>query len=128
MRIARSMAVAALVILSVTAGAEASSLYGKVTFVGTVTEEAGQGGFYARFRVRVSSSTCDANTTPQDRWLTFRSGRTDGLYAHNATNTRNAYTTFLTAMLTGKNIQVDGASNCTASQIVNLWTAQVGIY
>lgn len=117
------------VILSGSAEAWASSIYGKVTFLGTLSE-AYDNGYHAQFRFRLSNSTCDSNTTPGDRWVHVRSGRMDGAFAHNSANLRNAYDTLLNAFLTSKNVQVDGVPNCTTTgvQTLDLWKGNIGMY
>jgi hypothetical protein len=109
----------------------ASSVFGKVTFVGTIGEDAtATNGYHAQFRFRVSNSTCDSDNVGKDRWIHVRSGRMDGIFAHNSANFRNAYNTVMTAFLSGKNIQVDGVPSCDSSktQTINLWSSSIGIY
>ena len=109
--------------------AHAATTSGKVTFVGTVTEEAAAGGFSARMRIRVNG-TCDTDLVAKDRWLVIRSGRTDGLLSHNGINMRNAYSTLMAAMLSGKSVQIDLIPNCSTTNVifVDLWAAQIGMF
>lgn len=111
--------------------AEAVRIEGKVTYVGTVAEyTAANEGYSTRFRALISGSICENQTNKVDRWVLVTSGRMDGQYAHNAVNMRNAYSTVLAAMMTGKTIQIDGAPNCTASKVqeINLWNSGIGLY
>jgi hypothetical protein len=123
----RALCIAALVL----AGADnalASSTIGKVTFLGTISEEVGNGFFGVRFRVRISG-TCDNDTTTKSRFIHVRGGRVDGVFAHNNTNTRNAYTTLLAASLAGKTVQIDGIGSCSTTDVIDmpLWAGNVGV-
>jgi hypothetical protein len=108
----------------------AESVYGTVSFVGTTGEYVEGGAYQATFRFRLSNSSCAQDQTKAERWVVVHSGRMDGPYIHNSVNFRNAYTTVMTAFLTGKELQVDGVQNCDSSktQIVNLWSAQIGVH
>lgn len=119
-----------LVLGSLFAGtASAESVYGKINFLGTISEEF-DAGFHARFRMRVAQSTCGSDPTPTDRWIHVRSGRMDGEFAHNSPNLRNAYSTLLVAFLTGNNVQIDNVPSCDASvvQTIDLWGSNIGIH
>jgi hypothetical protein len=108
----------------------ASSVYGKVTFVGTIGEYVSSGTYSPQFRVHLPAASCDGSAA-QDRWLVVVGGRSDGIYSHNNTNTRNAYSTLVAAFLGGKNIQIDSSNiscSSTAAQTIYLWTSQIGIY
>jgi hypothetical protein len=110
--------------------AQAATTWGQVTFVGTVGQAGdSSSGYHARLRVRVRG-TCDTDSVSKDRWLIISSGRTDGVYSHNAVNMKNAYATLTAAMLSGKWVQIDGLSTCSNASSVNmnLWTSQIGIY
>lgn len=108
--------------------AQAASAYGKVTFVGTLSQLVSN-GYHARFRVRLSNSTCTGDNVPKTRWLHFNSGRMDGAFAHNLGNTRNAYNTLMTAFLAKRNVQIDGVPSCSAgTKTLSLWGANVGMY
>lgn len=132
----RKMAkLSALVVFGVTlivgTDAMAARINGKVTYVGTMGEyHTSSEGYQATFRFRVSESTCGTDTAPKDRWIHVRSGRMDGVYAHNSANLKNAFTTVMTAMLSGKIIEVDGAPDCNATQVqtINLWNSQIGLF
>jgi hypothetical protein len=108
--------------------ASASTTWGKVTFVGTFTQEYAQ-GYHARLRVRVHG-TCDADGAAADRWIIIRSGRMDDIYAHNSVNMRNAYSTLMAALLSGKNVQIGGLSDCSMTDVIDmdLWTGDVGLF
>ena len=110
--------------------ASADGVSGKVVFLQTLPEEIQGDVHHARFRVKISQSNCGFDTTPKDRWIHVRSGRMDGLFANNATNFKVAYSTLLTAFLTGDKVQIDGVSSCDASvvQTIDLWTGAVGIF
>jgi hypothetical protein len=119
---------AAALILSGAGSALAASTVGKVTFLGTIEEEAAGGAFGPRFRVRING-TCDNDSTPKSRFIAVRGGRTDGVFAHNGPNTRNAYSTLLAAALSGKTVQIDGIANCSTTAVIDLplWAGTVGI-
>jgi hypothetical protein len=108
----------------------AATVAGKVTFLGTVTESAVNGVYAPQFRIRVSGSSCDGGNV-QDRWIVVNGGRSDGVYSHNDTNTRNAYSTLVAAFLSGKTTQIDSGNivcNSTATQFINLYSSQIGVY
>lgn len=109
----------------------AERISGEVSYIGTQSEyHTADSGYQAVFRFRVSNSTCGNDNTPRDRWLHVRSGRMDGAFAHNAANLKNAYSTVMTSLLTGKIIEIDGVPGCDAAQVqtINLWQAAIGLY
>jgi len=107
----------------------AEAIFGKVTFIGTIKEISSlKKGYQAQFRLRVSKSTCTSDKTPKNRWVSVKSGRMDGIFAHNAVNFKNAFSAVLAAFLAGKNVQIDGVPTCNTSQIIDLWRSQIGIY
>jgi hypothetical protein len=61
--------------------------------------------------------------------MIIKSGRMDGIYAHNSANVRNAYSTLLSALLYCNDVQIDGLPNCSSTQSIplNLWTGSVGL-
>jgi hypothetical protein len=109
--------------------ASASTTWGKVTFVGTISEENSGGVFSARLRVRVNG-TCDNDTAVRDRWIHISSGRMDGVFAHNGVNMKNAYSTLMAALLSGKNVQIDALPNCSVQDVIelDLWRGTVGMF
>jgi hypothetical protein len=119
-----------LVIGSLFSGtASAETVFGKITFVGTTGVEELNPGGHARFRMRVSQSTCGADATPKDRWIGVRSGRMDGEFVHNAANFKNTYSTLLVALLTNNNVQIDGVPSCDApAQDIDLKDLWIGIF
>ncbi len=124
------LTMAAAVLLGTGAStAQAATTWGKVTFVGTVAETNVNGVYNARMRIRVSG-TCDTDGVVKDRWVIISSGRMDGAYAHNGVNMKNAYSTLMTALVSGKNVQIDALSTCSNAAAINLnlWSAQIGIY
>jgi hypothetical protein len=106
----------------------AATTVGRVTFLGTLNEEASNGVFGAQFRIRVFG-TCDGDSVAKSRFIHVRAGRMDGAFAHNATNARNAYSTLLAASLAGKTVQIDGMANCSTTVPIDLplWTGNVGL-
>ena len=120
------MGVAMILAVLVAGVASASSAVGKVTFVGTISEENSDIGYHARLRVRIHG-TCDTDTAAVDRWIVIRSGRTEDIYAHNSVNMRNAYSTLMAALLADKIVQIDGLPQCTDGTM-DLWTGQVGLF
>ena len=124
------LGVAAVVSVLSAGVASAASLVGKVTFVGTIDEDNSGGAYSARLRVRLNS-TCmgDIDTSPKDRWVIIRSGRMDGVFAHNGVNMRNAYSTLLSALLSGNSVQIDGLPNCNTTSTISLdlWVGTVGV-
>lgn len=121
---------ALLVFICLTGEVFAASAYGKVKFVGTIQEANDNGTYSARFRFKLTDSTCTDSSTPKTRWFSVRSGRMDGKFAHNAVNTKNAYQTLLTAFLTDANIQIDGIPTCSNDKTIeiDLWNSAIGIY
>lgn len=120
-----------LLSLTVVGKVAAVSVYGRVTFVGTIGEQEDNGHYHARFRFKVSESTCTGDNTPKDRWIVVRSGWMDAPFQHNSANFRNAYNTVLSGLLarTVVHIQVDGVPSCdtSTSQFISLWNSQIGI-
>lgn len=109
---------------------DAETIHGTVTFVGTIGEfRDPNGSLHARFRLRLSESTCAAGPK-KDRWIHVRSGPMDGSFQHNSANFRNAYNTAMSGLLarTVVNMQLDGVPNCDESHEINLWQAQIGLY
>lgn len=107
--------------------AAGAAMTGKVTFVGTLKEyHTDSGGYQARFRIRLSDSTCTNQKNPKDRWIEVRSGRMDGAYAHNMANVRNAFSVVLAAFLSGKTVQVDLPTCETVT--IDLWSSTIGIF
>jgi hypothetical protein len=109
--------------------ASASTTWGKVTFVGTIAEDRSGGGFHARLRVRVHGG-CDNDAVAKDRWIIITSGRMDDIFAHNGVNMKNAYSTLMAALLSGKNVQIDALPNCSVQDAIelDLWRGTVGLY
>lgn len=102
-----------------------ASVFGRVTFIGTIQQVSNGNVFQSRFRFRVSSSTCDDGTGrkgdgTETRWFNVRSGKMTAPQVHNATNTSNAYNTVLAAFLNGNGIQVDGVADCKVTDKIEL--------
>jgi hypothetical protein len=119
-----------VLILGLFAGtASAETVFGKISFLGTISEQF-DGGYHAQFRMRVAQSTCGSDSTQRDRWIHVRSGRMDGQFAHNSANLKNAYSTLIVALATASNVQIDNVPSCDASvvQTIDLWASQIGIY
>jgi hypothetical protein len=108
--------------------ASAATIWGKVTFVGTISEDSAD-GYHARLRVRING-TCDTDAAVADRWIHIRSGRMEDIYAHNSANMRNAYSTLMAALLADKSVQIDGLPHCNAAEVISmdLWTGTVGLF
>jgi hypothetical protein len=108
--------------------ASASSVVGKVKFLGTMSEDSSGGAYSARLHVRVSG-TCDSDTSIKDRWVEIRSGPMDGIFAHNSVNMRNAYSTLLSALLSGNSVVIDELPNCSTTSAIPLalWVGRVGL-
>jgi hypothetical protein len=127
--ISRLVAIALVVFGSITGVASASGVMGQVKAVGTISEENVNGGYHARLRVHVVG-TCDGSTA--DIWIVIRSGRTDGVYSHNGVNMKNAYSTLVSAFLSGKNVLIDGFPSCATNSrretFMDLWNGGVLLY
>lgn len=122
-----SLALGASLISPVSSWAE--SVYGKVTFIGTIGEyHNANEGYHAQLRFRVSDSTCTNANTPKERWIMIRSGRMDDKFVHNEANFRNAFSLLMAAFLSGKGVQIDGLPNCNDHNTINLWSSQIGMY
>jgi hypothetical protein len=54
----------------------------------------------------------------------------EGIYAHNSVNMKNAYSTLMSALLSGINVQIDGLPDCNTTDVIfmDLWNGQVGIF
>jgi hypothetical protein len=112
----------ALLIASPTWAVTASG--GTVTFVGTLSQIGSGSTAQARFRVRLTGSTCNG-VTLSTRWIHVESGTG----AHNLENFRNAYGTLTAAQLSGKRIQMGGLPNCDSSlQTISLPSSDIGMY
>jgi hypothetical protein len=123
-----SMGAAMILAVLVADVASAATTWGKVTFVGTISEEYSE-GYHARLRVRVHG-TCDTDATAADRWVHIRSGRVEDIYVHNSANMRNAYSTLMAALLADKSVQIDGLPHCNPAEVISmdLWTGTVGLF
>jgi hypothetical protein len=108
--------------------ASAATTWGTVTFVGTISEESHDGGFSARLHVRVNGA-CDTDSAVADRWIIIRSGRMEGIYAHNGVNMKNAYSTLMAAFLANKTVEIGGLPDCSTTSpiLMDLWTGKVGM-
>jgi hypothetical protein len=117
--------------------AKDASVYGRVTFVGTLAElKMAKNAYNAQFRFRLSSSTCDMHDGEgrkgdgkDVRWFLAQSGVMTGPYVHNMANTLNAYNTVLTAFLSRSGVQVDGVPDCNTreAQTLRLWRTDIGL-
>ena len=131
----RVLGVAMVVSAFSVGAASAAVITGKVTLVGTLSEEKDAGGsFHARLRVRINGRCAEFGPIrPSDslveRYVVIRSGNIAG-YPHNGVNMKNAYSTLVSAFLAGKNVQIDGLPNCsTISEIhLNLWVGAVSVF
>jgi hypothetical protein len=110
--------------------ADAATVLGRITFVGTEHELVQDGNHSATFRIRMSDSTCTGDNQKKERWIKVLSGRMDGKYQHNMANFMNAYNTAMSAFGSGKDVQVDQVPSCTTegTQTIELWRATIGIY
>jgi len=111
-------------------GVSASGFLGNVILVGTFSEEFSD-GFHARLRVRVNG-TCD-NDPVRGLYFIIRSGRVDGAFAHNGVNMKNAYSTLLAALLSGKGVEIqDGFPYCIPNErneiFMDLWRGSVSLF
>jgi hypothetical protein len=115
----------------------ASTIEGKVLFVGTMSEYHPSGNDYqATIRVKLRGKCTPAGANPADQWdfwVHIRSGQMVEPYSHNGPNLINAYNTLLTALTTQKAIRIDGLGNCAnvppggLIDNQNLWDLYVGI-
>jgi len=122
------LAAALNILIASSSFAGSSSATGKVTFVGTLSEQYDQ-GYHVRFRVRLAESTCDNDQTPKTRWIHVRTGRMADKYTHNMANARNAYNTVMTAFLSNHLVQIDGLPSCDSTKVLDmdLWNSSIGI-
>jgi hypothetical protein len=91
---------------------------GTVTFVGTLEPPSvGSAGSQVRARVRIAKGECDQSAIPENSplYIIINSGVLDGtsLVERNSLNMKNAYSTLLTALLSGKSVQIDGVVSCS---------------
>jgi hypothetical protein len=116
--------------------ADAATIDGKATFVGTMEEVPDGDGFHAVFHVRVHG-TCKPivpvnwETKKTDYWLEVKSGRMDGKTPHNGPNLINAYSTLLTAFTSNKNVEIIGVNHCQVDGQAlseSLWRLRIGIH
>lgn len=107
-------------------GASASSLVGTVTFVGTLAANP----TIANVRVRISGGECDGQKVDV-QWVHINSGELNtSTYESYSTNMKNAYSTLLAALLTGKSIQIDGIPSCSTTEPIpmELPNGNVGLF
>jgi hypothetical protein len=54
----------------------------------------------------------------------------DGVFAHNGVNMKNAYSTLMAALLSGKNVQIDALPDCSVQDVIelDLWRGTVGMF
>ena len=126
MKIYKSLILGACICFMHIGVVHAAGLVGDVTFVGTQPEHISGDNYNARFRVRLTNSTCNG-ADKKERWLHIISGAMNGKFQHNLANTRNAYSTLMSALITKKKVQIDGAVTCKDSQNVGLWRIGIGI-
>jgi hypothetical protein len=114
-----------LLVSVIAAPASAATAYGTVTFLGTLSEKVVGTSSQARFRLRLTDSSCNG-VTASSRWVHVESGTG----AHNMENLRNAYGTLMAAQLSGKTIQLGGLASCdaTTTQTISLQAADIGMY
>ena len=108
--------------------ASAATTVGTVTYLSTFAEIGNESvGLQARAIVRVKG-TCDNETDPnKERVIYVRSGRTDGMHSHNAVTMKNAYSTLLSAFLSGKRVELRGLTSCGASSNLELPIGSNGV-
>lgn len=120
-------ALALILTFAASSAAQAATLRGDISYVGTMPE-LNSNGFHTRFRFRLENSTCSTDSTARTRWVLVNGGVQSTTYQHNATNVRNAYNTLMAAFLSGRKVEIHGASCTTADQTINLWNTYIGIY
>jgi hypothetical protein len=112
--------------------ASAASVLGIPNFVGVFVPDFSDNVFSARARVRISNGTCDNTSFTQDLYIIIWSGRLDNSSAElNSLNMKNAYSTLLAALLSGKTVEIQGLPNCSPNErgeiFLDLPTANVSI-
>ena len=118
------------IVLMYASTADAVTVAGPVTFVGTQYEVVHNGNYSARFWFRVIDSTCTGDNQPKERMISVVSGRMDDKFRHNMANFRNAYSTILSALITKMHVQIDGVPSCSnqQTQTIELWKARIGMH
>jgi hypothetical protein len=90
---------------------------GTLAFVGTDVPLGGSAGSQARARVRIDKGTCDSTNNADGLYIIINSGVLDAtsVAERNSLNMKNAYSTLLTALLSGKTVQIYGFTTCSAN-------------
>lgn len=106
--------------------ARAATLRGRVTRVAILPEIVDVPGqvYQAQVRVRLTNSTCNGADV-LTRTITIRSGRMEGVYAHNSASIRNAFDMLMTAYLSNKIVVIENVPTCDATSTINLWAASI---
>jgi hypothetical protein len=125
----------AMVVAVLGAGvASASSLLGIPNLVGVIQPDV-SGVPIARARVRFPSGTCDGSAFTQDLYIIIGSGFLNSLFPDDIKtrilNMKNAYSTLLSALLSGKRLEIQGLPSCVPNQFgeifLNLPDANISV-
>src|SRR2546428_5343683 len=106
----------AMVLAVIDAGvASASGVLATPNFVGGFGPELSPDR--ARARVRFPNGACDGIQFTHDLYIIIRSGPLDGSSAElHSLNMKNAYSTLLAALLSGKTVEIQGLPNCIPNE------------
>jgi hypothetical protein len=133
-RLGLTIGLAVLAPPGMVAGASAASVYGTLTFFGELpphietTDTGAVLGEFAEVRMRINGR-CESQQV-NDFWVNIRSGNLNGgaLLELNSLNMKNAHSTLLAALLSGKNVQIDGFPSCSQGAVMELPQGGVAIY
>ena len=127
--------VLALAVLGTGVASAGSTVYGKVTSITPSNEEYHDGGMSVLFTGYCLESMCDNDGTVKDRWIRIRSGHmvqlmldyspptSDVRWAHRGVNMRNAYSTLLAALLSGRPVEIQ-TLDCSDHSYIDLAGAE----
>jgi hypothetical protein len=94
--------------------ADAATVVGTVTFVGTLKSGTSVNSLA---RVRITTGECDGSPIPEKSplYIIIDSGNLNSSLSgeSNRLYMKNAYSTLLTALLSGKSVQIDGLVDCS---------------
>lgn len=110
--------------------ASAKSIIGQLNYVGTTNEKTITNGYVERFWFRVAEATCDGATSSITYYILVNSRSSTYKTPGNLINFRNAYSTLLSAFLSGKRVEIkSNALDCTVatSQPVDIWNTTIGV-
>jgi len=131
--------VAAVAALAVTPAYSEMYATGQITSFEILPEHIDQANaFHNQLSVRIEGLCIDSGpgdsydpsiAVQNDGSIIIRSGRMDGLFAHNAANFQNTFNLLITALNEGHQVLIGGLPECDAGdgKTVELWKSRISI-